>query len=47
MGPVGSVVGYMFAYSPPTSEVGGSNAEPYLGKLIVAYRWLAVYSKQP
>ena len=32
---------------PPTSEVGGSNPGPYVGKLVVAYRWSAVYSTEP
>ena len=32
------------SHSPPTSEVGGSNPGPYVGKLVVAFRWLAVYS---
>ena len=32
---------------PPTSEVGGSSPRPYVGKLVVAYRWLAVYSTEP
>ena len=31
----------------PTSEVGGSNLGPYVGKLVVAYRWSAVYSTEP
>ena len=26
-------------HSPPTSEVWGSNPEPYVGKLVVADRW--------
>ena len=34
-------------YLPPTSEVGGSNPGPYVGKLVVAYRWSAVYSTEP
>ena len=34
-------------HSPPTSEVGGSNPGPYLGKkLVVACRWSAVYSTE-
>ena len=32
----------MATLSPPTSEVGGLNPRPYVGKLVVAYRWLAV-----
>ena len=31
-------------HSGPTSEVSGSNLGPNEGKLVVAYRWLAVYS---
>ena len=34
-------------HSPPTSGVHGSNPEPYVGKLVVAYRWSAVYSTEP
>ena len=34
-------------HSPPTSEVGGSNPESYVGKLVVAYQWSAVYSREP
>ena len=34
-------------HSPPTSEVSGSNPRPYVGKLAVAYQWLAVYSTEP
>ena len=30
-----------------TSEVGSSNPKPYVGKLVVAYRWSAVYSTEP
>ena len=26
------------------SEVGGSNPKPYVGKMVVSYRWSAVYS---
>ena len=39
--------GSVVTHSPPTSEVGGSNPGPYMGKLVVAYRWLAVYSTEP
>ena len=39
--------GTLVTHSPPTSEVGGSNPGPYVGKLVVAYRWLAVYSTEP
>ena len=31
----------------PNSEVGGSNPRPYVRKLVVAYRWSAVYSTEP
>ena len=41
---VGGHGGALVTHSPPTSEVGGSNTEPYVGKLIVAYQWLVVYS---
>ena len=34
----------MVTQSPPSSEVCGSNPRPYVGKLEVAYQWLAVYS---
>ena len=34
-------------YSPPTSGVCSSNPGPYVGKLVVAYRWTAVYSTEP
>ena len=34
-------------HSPPTPEVGSSNPGPYVGKLVVAYRWSAVYSTEP
>ena len=32
--------------SHPTSEVGGSNPEPYVGKMVVSYRWSVVYSTE-
>ena len=28
----------------PTSEIGGSNPEPHLGKIVASYRWSASYS---
>ena len=37
--------GTVVTHSPPTSEVGGSN--PNVGKLVVTYRWSAVYSTEP
>ena len=37
----------MVPRSAPTSEVGGSNPGHYVGKLVVAYKWLAVYSTEP
>ena len=37
----------MVTDSPPTSEVGGSNPGPCVGKLVVAYQWSAVYSTEP
>ena len=36
----------MVAHYPPTSEVCGSNPGPFVGRLVVAYRWLAVYGKE-
>ena len=39
--------GAVVAHSPPTSEVCGSNPRPYVGKLLVAFQWLAVYSTEP
>ena len=38
--------GAVVAPSPPTSEVVGANFEPYMGKMVVSYRWLAVYSTE-
>ena len=32
---------------PLTSEVGGSYLRPYVGKLVVAFQLLAVYSTVP
>ena len=37
----------MVTHWPPTSEMGGSNPGPYVGKLVVAYQWSAVYSTEP
>ena len=34
--------GAVVTHLSPTSEVGGSNPGPYVGKLVVSYRWLAV-----
>ena len=39
--------GTVVKHLPPTSEDGGSNPGPYVGKLVVAYQWSAVYSTQP
>ena len=39
--------GAMVIHSPPTSEVGSSNPEPYVRKMLVSYRWSAVYSTEP
>ena len=39
--------GAVVTHSPPTSEVGDSNPEPYVAKLVVVYQWLAVYSTEP
>ena len=30
--------GVVITHSAPTSEVGGSNPRPYVGKLVIAYR---------
>ena len=38
--------GAVVTHSPPTSEVSGSNPEPYVGKLVVSYQWSAVYSTE-
>ena len=49
--PFGNVLqshgGAVVIHSPPTFEVCGSNPGLLLGKLVVAYRWLTVYSKEP
>ena len=37
----------LVTHSPPISEVGGSNPGAYVRKLVVAYRWSAVYSTEP
>ena len=39
--------GAVVTHSPPTSEVGSSNSEPCVEKLVVAYQWSAVYSTEP
>ena len=40
--------GHVGTHSPPTFEVLGSDPGPYVEKkLVVAYRWLAVYSTEP
>ena len=39
--------GTVVTHLPPTSEVGSSNPEPYVGKLEAAYQWSAVYSTKP
>ena len=36
----------MVTHSSPTSEVGSSSPEPYVGKITVSNRWPAVYSKE-
>ena len=40
-------VGAEATHWPPTSEVGGSNPELYVGKVIVSYQWSPVYSTEP
>ena len=38
----------MVTFSPPTSEAGVQfPVRPQMGKLVVACRWLAVYSAEP
>ena len=39
--------GAVVTYSPLTTEVCSSNPGPYVGKLVVAYRWSAVYNTEP
>ena len=40
--------GKVVTLSPPTSEAGvRSPSRPYVGKLVVACRWSAVYSTEP
>ena len=39
--------GAMVTHSPPVSGVGCSSLGPYVGKLVVTYRWSAVYSPEP
>ena len=40
--------GRVVTLSPPTSEAGvQSPSRPYVGKLVVACRWSAVYSTEP
>ena len=38
--------GAVVRHSPPNSEVSSSNPGPYVGKLLVAYLWFAVYSTE-
>ena len=40
-------VGAVLTRLPPTYEVCGSNPRPCVGKLVVAYRWSAVYGTEP
>ena len=45
---IGGHGGRVVTLSPPTSEAGvRSPSRPYVGKLVVACRWSAVYSTQP
>ena len=40
--------GRVVTLSPPTSKAGiRSPAQPQVGKLVVAYRWSAVYNTEP
>ena len=34
----GGLRGAVIAHSPPASEMGGSNTEPYMGKMVVSFR---------
>ena len=38
--------GTVVTHSPPTFEVGSSKPRPYVGKLVAAYQWSAVYSTE-
>ena len=44
---IGAAVVVVVTHSSSTCEVGGSNPEPYVGKLVVACPWSAVYSTEP
>ena len=47
-GQIGGHGGRVVTLSPPTSEAGvRSPSRPYVGKLVVACRWSAVYSTEP
>ena len=37
--------GAVVIHSPPVSLVGIPNPGPYIGKLVVAYTWSAVYNR--
>ena len=39
--------GELATHLSPTSEVGGSNPGPYVGKLVAVYLWSAVSSTEP
>ena len=43
---MGAMGGTVVTRSPPI-KVGSSNSEPYVGEMIVSYRWSAVYSTEP
>ena len=43
----GSQGGAVVTHLPPTYEVCHSNPGSYVGKFIVAYQWLTVYSTEP
>ena len=46
--PLGGHGGRVVTLSPPTSAAGvRSPSRPYVGKLVVACRWSAVYSTEP
>ena len=39
--------GAVVTHLPSTSEICGSNPGPYVGNLVVAYQWLALYGTEP
>ena len=39
--------GALVTHSPPTSEIGGSNPKPCVGKMVVSCLCSAIYSTEP